>query len=289
MANLAFLGLGQMGGPMALRLIEAGHDVTVWNRSRDKARPHEEMGARVAATPAQAAAGAEAVFTMLATPEAVSDVVLGPDGVGAGIGPDALLVEMSTVGPNAIKELKKGLGEDVTLVDAPVLGSVPQAESGELQIFVGAEPEVFERLKPLLEPMGTSISMGPLGSGAAMKLVVNSTLGSLITTLGEAVLLADALGLDREAVLERLAESPLRVTVGRKKEKILSGSYPPDFKLALARKDMKLVEEAARASGVDLRVNEAAATWIAEADEAGLGDLDYSAVIAHVLGDEARP
>jgi 3-hydroxyisobutyrate dehydrogenase-like beta-hydroxyacid dehydrogenase len=288
MAKLAFLGLGQMGAPMAARLVEAGHDVKVWNRSKEKANPLAERGAEVAATPAEASAGAEAVFTMLATASVVEEVLLGSDGVVEGLGPEGTIVEMSTIGPAAFGALEGKVG-NVALVDAPVLGSVPHAEAGELQIYVGADEPTYEKLRPLLEPMGTPVLIGPTGSGAAMKLVVNSTLGAQITALAEALRLADALGLEREAVLERLGKSAIAATVGRKREKILSGHYPPDFKLRLAVKDMRLVQEAASSGGSDLRVNRAAGTWISEADEAGLGDLDYSAVIAHILGTPAEP
>ena len=287
MAKLAFLGLGQMGAPMAARLVQAGHDLTVWNRSRDKALPLEERGAQAALTPAEAAKGAEAVFTMLATPDAVAEVLLSDNGVIEGLGPAASLVEMSTIGPGAVRSLAEKLPDGIVLIDAPVLGSIPQAEKGELQIFVGAGEEEFEGLAPLLEPMGTPHLIGPLGSGAAMKLVVNSSIGAQITALAEALRLSDALGLDRAVTLERLATSPLGASVARKGDHITSGSYPPNFKLSLARKDMRLVHEAAEAAGADLPLSRAAGELIAAADEAGLGDLDYSAVVAYVLGDEA--
>jgi 3-hydroxyisobutyrate dehydrogenase-like beta-hydroxyacid dehydrogenase len=288
MSKLSFLGLGQMGAPMATRLLEAGHELTVWNRSKEKAAPLRERGAEVASTPAQATTGAKAVFTMLSTPRVVEEVVTGPEGVVAGIGSDGIVVEMSTIGPAAFHKLRDEVGE-TALVDAPVLGSVPQAESGELQIFVGADESTFQTLQPWLDPMGTPLLMGPPGAGAAMKLVANSTLGALITTLGEAMRLADALGLERDAVLERLGNSPIGTTVGRKKEHIASGHYPPNFKLELSVKDMRLVQEAAQAAGIDLRVNRAAGSWIEEAFKAGLGDLDYSAVVAHILGTTAKP
>jgi 3-hydroxyisobutyrate dehydrogenase-like beta-hydroxyacid dehydrogenase len=288
MAKLSFLGLGQMGAPMAARLLEAGHELTVWNRSKEKADHLRERGAAVASTPAEASTGAEAVFTMLATPRVVEEVITGPEGVAAGVGSSGIVVEMSTIGPAAFQSLGDKIGE-TQLVDAPVLGSVPQAEKGELQIFVGADGATFQTLQPVLKPMGTPFLMGPPGTGAAMKLVVNSTLGAMITTLGEALRLADALGLERDAVLDRLGNSPLKTTVGRKKDHIASGHYPPNFKLELSAKDMRLVQEAAKSAGIDLRVNRAAGTWIREASEAGLGELDYSAVVAHILGAIAEP
>jgi 3-hydroxyisobutyrate dehydrogenase-like beta-hydroxyacid dehydrogenase len=285
--KVAFCGLGQMGTPMAHRLLEEGHSVTVWNRTASKAEPLRERGAIVAQTPAAAAEGAEAVLTMLATPEAVDAVVLGTDGMSAGMAPGSTLIEMSTIGMAAVRELAGRLREDVRLVDAPVLGSVPQAETGELKVFVGADDETFGRWRGLLGTFGTVFHLGPLGAGAAMKLVVNSTLGALMTGLAEALALADRLDLDRRTVLDILADSNIGVTVRGKRERIESGVYPPRFKLELAAKDLRLVEEAAREAGLDARLAAAARAWFEEAAAAGLGDRDYSAVVAHALGEPA--
>ena len=288
MATLGFCGLGQMGGPMAGRLVAAGHAVAVWNRTSERAAPLVERGARLADSPADAAAGAEAVFTMLATPEALDDVVFGTAGVAGGLGQGATLVEMSTVGPAVVQAVRARLPGGVSLVDAPVLGSVPQASDGALRIFVGGDPDVVERLTPLLEVLGRPAHLGPLGAGAAMKLVANSTLGALMTGLAEAMALADALGLDQSDVLDLLSESPIGATVKSKRAHLESGTYPPNFKLALAGKDLGLVTGAAASAGITLRVAAAAEAWMKDAEAAGLGALDYSAVVAHVRGREAR-
>jgi 3-hydroxyisobutyrate dehydrogenase len=292
MTRIAFLGLGQMGGPMAARLLDAGHELTVWNRTPEKAQPLVEKGARLAATPRDAADGVEAVVTMLSTPEVLREVLFGPDGVAEGLPPGSTLIEMSTVGPEVVREIAGKLtGEKlppgVDLVDTPVLGSVPQATDGSLKVFVGGSEEAFRRWEPVLGAFGTPIHLGPQGAGAAMKLVANSTLGALMSGLGEALSLAEGLGLDRETVLDVLADSPIGVTVRSKRELIESGVYPPRFKLALAAKDLRLVTEAARAAGRDLRVADAARSWLEDADRADLGDLDYSAVTAHIRGAPA--
>jgi 3-hydroxyisobutyrate dehydrogenase-like beta-hydroxyacid dehydrogenase len=288
MTRIAFLGLGQMGAPMAARLLEADHELTVWNRTARKADPLTEKGARVATSPGEAAEDAEAIITMLATPEALEDVVFGRDGVAEGAGPEATLIEMSTVGPEVVRHLEGRLPEGVQMIDAPVLGSVPQATEGSLKVFVGGSEEDFGRWHSLLETFGTPMHLGPLGAGASMKLVANSTLGALMSGLGEALSLAHGLGLETGAVLDVLAESPIGVTVNSKRELIDTGAYPPRFKLALAAKDLRLVTEAAEAVGRDLRVATAARSWLEEAARAGLGDLDYSAVTAHIRGAEAR-
>jgi 3-hydroxyisobutyrate dehydrogenase-like beta-hydroxyacid dehydrogenase len=139
--------------------------------------------------------------------------------------------------------------------------------------------ELVTRWRQLLETLGTVSHFGELGAGAAAKLVVNSTLGALMTALGEALALGDSLGLDRGQVLDLLAESPIGVTAKRKRDNILSDRYEPNFKLALAAKDMRLVMEAAQQNGAQLKVAEAARSWLEDAADAGLGDLDYSAVI----------
>jgi 3-hydroxyisobutyrate dehydrogenase len=288
MAKLAFCGLGQMGTPMAARLLEAGHDVSVWNRTSAKAAPLERRGARGAGSPADAAAGVEAAITMVADPSALEAVVLGAGGLREGLTSGSTLIDMSTVGPDAVHRIADRLPDGVSMIDAPVLGTVPHAESGELKVFAGGEGQGVERWRPLLGALGMVVHVGPLGSGAAMKLVTNSTLGALMTALGEALAVADALGLDQGTVLDVLAESPIGVTVNRKRESIESGSYPPTFKLSLARKDIALVNDAAGKAGLDLRVAPASGSWLAAAESAGLGSLDYGAVIAHIRGTPAE-
>lgn len=277
-----------MGGPMAARLVSGGHDVAVWNRTPERAAPLVEAGARPAPTPAAAAAGAEVVFTMLSTPEALDEVLFGEEGVAKGLDDGATLVEMSTVGPAAVEQVREQLPAGVALLDVPVLGSVPAAREGTLQLFVGGDPELLERWRPVLERIGSIRHLGPLGSGAAMKLVVNATLGTLMTGLGEAMALADALGLDQEMALDVLAGSPIGVTTKSKRSHLARGTYPPNFKLELAVKDMDLVTEAAASHHLDARLAAAARAWFHDADGAGLGPLDYSAVIAHIRKKEAR-
>lgn len=285
MATVAFLGLGQMGAPMAQRLIDEGHDVVVYNRTHQKTAPLVEHGATAAPTPAAAVPGADAVFTMLATPEALEEVVFGRQGLGRAIEPGQALIEMSTVGPDVFGSVADRLPDGVRVLDAPVLGSVPQATEGKLQVYCGAEEETFERYEPLLAAFGTVSRVGGPGAGAAMKLVVNSTLGVIISALGEALALGSALGLERDVLLDVLGDSPLGPSAKSKRDNITSRSYPPRFKLSLAAKDARLVNEAAARLGVDLPVAAAARTWVDAANQDGLGGCDYSAVVAKILGE----
>lgn len=219
MAKLGFLGLGAMGAPLASRLIEAGHQVTVWNRTRSAATPFEGR-ATIPESPADAARGVEAVITSLATPNALSEVLFGEDGATFGIEPGATLIDMSTVGRDQVLEVAGRLPEGVELIDAPVLGSVSNAVDGTLQIFVGGSEESFARWKDLLAPMGTPIHVGPTGAGAAMKLVANSTLAGLMSLIGEALALSDGFGLDQETVVPVLLDSPIGPAMSRKLDKI---------------------------------------------------------------------
>lgn len=259
-----------MGSRIARRLAGAGHELTVWNRTREKA---EAFGAPVAATPAAAAAEAEVVITMVADPPALAAVTEGPDGVAAGADEETTVIEMSTVGPAAIERLASALHGP--LLDAPVLGSLSEAEGGTLSIFVGGEAAVFERQRELLAALGKPIHIGPSGSGAAAKLVANSTLITVIGAVGEALALADALGLSREKAFEVLGTTALAAQAERRRPALESHEYPPRFPLHLARKDADLIAEL----GLDLRLTEAGRSWLAEA---GDGEQDYSAVLERI-------
>lgn len=286
--RIAFCGLGQMGSTMAGRLLDCGHDLAVWNRTPGRADALVARGAERGLTPAQAAAGAEAAITMLADPEALEAVALGADGLASGLAAGATLIEMSTVGRGAVERVATVLEHrGIQVIDAPVLGSLPEAREGALKVFAGGPEDAVERWRPLLECLGTVTRFGPLGSGAAMKLVANSTLVSLMSALGEALALAGSLGLDQHQVFDVLVDSPIRVTAASKRARVESRTYPPNFKLALAVKDAGLVSAAATAAGLDLRLVEAARSWFEEALAAGLGEMDYSAVIARITGSPA--
>jgi len=289
MTKIAFLGLGQMGTPMATRLLAAGHELTVWNRTIERAEPLREAGATVAGAPAEAGRAADVAITMVTDPEALERVVFGPEGLADALGPGRLLLEMSTVGPDEVRSIAERLPEGVDVVDAPVAGSVPQATEGALKVLAGGSDGAFERARPILETFGSVRHVGGPGAGAAMKLVVNSTLGAAITAVGEAIALADALGLDRGITLDVLSGSQLGPAVSSKRESIQTGAYPPRFKLSLAAKDLRLVADAAASTGRDLPVAAAARTWLERALAAGAGELDYSAVVATIVGEEPHP
>jgi 3-hydroxyisobutyrate dehydrogenase-like beta-hydroxyacid dehydrogenase len=287
MVTVAFVGLGGMGSRMARRLVDASHDVVVWNRTAAKSEPLVEAGARAAETPADAARDAHVVITMVADAAALQAVTEGATGVAAGMRVAATFIEMSTVGREAIARLASELPDGVGILDAPVLGSLSEVESGSLRIFVGGEPALAERWTPLLSALGTPTYVGPLGSGAAAKLVANSTLFGVLGVLGEAVALGDGLGLSRDATFDVLGGTPVAAQAERRRAAIDSGDYSTRFRLALARKDADLVAAAAENTGVDARVAAAVRTWLVDAEAAGLGELDYSAVLQHIISGRA--
>jgi len=289
MAKIGFLGLGQMGTPMATRLLGAGHELTVWNRTPDRAKPLAAAGATVARSPADAGAGAAFVITMLATPEALTEVVLGEHGLAKGLGPGQVYIDMSTVGPDAVRSIAGRLPEGVAVVDAPVRGSIVQAAEGRLEIFVGASDDDFKRVRPILESLGAVKHVGGLGAGAAMKLIANLALGTSIAAVGEALALGMALGIGRAPLLDMLEGSQFGPVVRAKRANIESGHYPPNFKLRHAAKDLRLVIAASAAFNRDLKVSAAAKTWLDAGVEQGAADLDYSAAVATIVGEEPKP
>jgi 3-hydroxyisobutyrate dehydrogenase-like beta-hydroxyacid dehydrogenase len=286
MAKIGFLGLGEMGAPMASRLLRAGHDLAVWNRSAERTVALAREGAAVAPSPAKAAAGADFVITMLATPEALEQVLFGTAGLAPALSPGQVLIDMSTVGPDEVRSVAARLPKGVSFVDAPVRGSVPLASTGRLEVFVGATDEDYGRVRPVLETFGKVRHTGGQESGAAMKLVANLALGAAIVTLGEALSLGESLELKRSILLDVLADSPIGPIVAAKRANVESGQFAPTFKLRHAAKDLRLVTEAAAARGRELKQARANRAWLDEAAERGDADLDFSAVVATISGEE---
>jgi 3-hydroxyisobutyrate dehydrogenase-like beta-hydroxyacid dehydrogenase len=272
-----------MGSRIARRLLDVGHDLVVWNRTAARMKPLADLGATPAPTPAEAAGRAEAVITMVAGPQALRDVTEGPDGVAAGARASTTIIQMSTVGPESVSRLASVLPAGTELLDAPVLGSVSEAEAGSLKVFAGGPSALIERWTPMLSALGTPIHVGPLGSGTAAKLVANSTLLGVLGVLGEALALAQGLGLSTDVTFEVLAGTPLAAQAKRRRPAIDTGDYPLRFHLSLARKDADLILEAAASCGEDLRLGKAARAWFADAERDGLGERDYSTVLGYIL------
>ena len=278
MSTIAVLGLGAMGSAMAARLLNAGHDLTVWNRTPGRDGGLVSAGARRGETPADAVRDAEVVVTMLTDPPALEAVLFGPDGAAAAIPETATLIDMSTVGPTAIASVVERLGP-VAVLDAPVLGSVPSVESGKLVILAGGDRAVFDRHTELLSILGTPIYLGPSGSGAWLKLVNNAVSTATLVALGELLALTDRAGLGIDSVLQGLEAGPLASLIERWRPRLRGEDQASYFRLALARKDLALVFDEAERESVDLSVAETAAARCDEAIGAGLGDEDFGAIV----------
>lgn len=290
MESVSVLGLGAMGSRIALRLLDAGHEVVVWNRSPDRLEPLLARGARPASSPRDAARRSRTLITMLADPDALRAVSEGPEGIAAGIHPDLVVVEMSTVAPPAVARLASLLEPAVRVVDAPVLGSIAEAGAGTLTIFAGGSADLVDRIRPLLAPLGTVVHVGPSGAGAAAKLVANAALLGTITVLGETLSLAGAVGLSRDAAAQVLDATPLADQARRRLPLLGAGTYPRRFGLALARKDADLIVASAQRSGVRLGALNAVRDWLVAAEQQGRGDWDYTAVLATILhSDSGHP
>lgn len=281
MTAVAVIGLGAMGSRIARRLLDAGHEVIVWNRTAAKADPLVAAGASRAETPADAARRAEVALLMVSDPTALREVVQGGDGVVAGAG-SVTVVQMSTVDPASVSELASALPDGTPVLDAPVLGSLSEVESGTLQVFMSGPQELADRWSPLFGALGTPRYLGPLGAGTAAKLVANTTLLGTLSLLGETLALGRGLGLPQDVVFDVLGTTPLAAVAERRREAVLSGEYPLRFALGLAHKDADLIVGAAEATGNRLRLAAAARSWLADAVRDGQGSQDYSSLVGYI-------
>lgn len=283
--KIAFIGLGNMGGGMASRLTESGYPMTVWNRTADKAKPVEELGATVAATPAEAAADADVVMMSLANQDVVSSVLWGDDGVFGSLKEGGYILDASTVPPDFARQLSERAREaGYHALDACVYGAPMHARSGELRVMAGGEEEDYRAVEDILATIGgkSMAYLGPSGMGATMKLVVNMLMGVQMPALAEAVVFGEKAGLPREAILNMIAGSGYSSPVMSFRCPMMGKREfdKPAFRLSLMRKDMMFVMSESARLGVPLPVSESAYAMLTGAQAQGLGDLDVAAIIA---------
>ncbi len=283
--RVAFLGLGIMGSRMAANLARKGFELTVWNRTAEKAQEFAQTHpASVAGTPAEAAAGAEIVVTMLVDGPQVDSVL---DAATPAEG--TLCIDCSTIGPTATREIGERLGRrGVGMVDAPVTGSAPRAEDGTLTIMAGGAVEDFERARPVLESMGRLVvRTGPLGQGQMVKVITNSVAATNAVVLGQALLVAARAGVDLDALVEVMAASSGGSTMLELKAgPMRAHDYTTLFKLDHMLKDVQLCLEEGEAAGVPFPFAALTRGILTAASERGLGDADFAALI-EVLETEA--
>lgn len=282
--RLGFIGLGAMGSRMAGRLLAAGYDLTVFNRGRERMRPLEQRGAKAADTPGDVARNAEVILVSVADDAAVENVITGADGALHEARAGAILINMSTVSPALSRRLSEtALINGVSVLDAPVSGSTPQAEQGLLIIFVGGEHAAYERCRPLPVLGREPFYIGPAGSGSTMKLCVNALLGLGVQALAEAVALGLKAGLDRDRLLDVLGATVVLSPSQRSKlENVRKDTYPPTFPLRLMLKDFALILDTAMGLSVAMP-STAAAQQVGAAEFArqradGRGE-DFSSVV----------
>jgi 3-hydroxyisobutyrate dehydrogenase len=280
--NVAILGLGTMGSGMAANLLKVGFPLSVYNRTRTKAQPLIDAGARSASTPAEAVKDASVIISMLADDVASREVWLGENGALAAAKKTAILIESSTVSPAWIAELAKQAEQrGLDLLDAPVTGSRAQAEAGQLSFLVGGKDTTLEAATPVLQAMSKEIvHLGPIGSGAKMKLINNFLCGVQVASFAEGLIWIERSGLDREKALSILkAGAPGSPLLGAISARMVSQNYTVNFLLKLMTKDLLYAQNEAELSNVDLKTAEVARSLFAAAIDQGFGDQDMSSVI----------
>ncbi|HEU4424994.1 MAG TPA: NAD(P)-dependent oxidoreductase [Pilimelia sp.] len=278
-ARVAVVGAGRMGGAMVGRLRGAGHAVTVWNRTPERAAA---TGAAVAGTAREAGADAAVVLVSLADDAAVEAAYGGPDGLVAGLGSGTVVLETSTVSPDTVRALARRVAErGAVLLDAPVSGSVPVVERGELTFMVGGDPAALDRVRPVLGALaGRVFHLGEVGAGATMKLAVNSVVHALNQALSESLVLAERAGISRQAAYEVFAASAIAAPYVHYKRAAFEHPEAADvaFMLDLVAKDLDLIGSLAGRVGARMDQAETNRRVVGEAVAAGYGTRDISAI-----------
>ena len=283
--QIGFIGLGIMGSRMAANLLKAEHEVTIYNRTREKAEVLIKEGAQWCDTPAQLAQKVDILFTMLAHPEAVNQVAFEDNGFMESMRPNAIWVDCSTVNPSFSRAMAaEAQKRQIRYVDAPVLGSKKPAKDGQLVFFVGGSKGDLEILKPYFEIMGKAVKhVGEQGMGASFKIVVNLLVAQNMIIFSEAIALGRALGFSQERLFDMLLDGPMAAPyLSLKRPKIEEGDFEADFPLKWMHKDLHLVALTAYETGVALPTTNAAKEVFLQAKRSGLGEKDFAAIIDYL-------
>lgn len=281
--TVGFIGLGTMGRHMAANLLKAGFPVVFFARRAETIDEFTRAGATFANSPAAVTRSAEVVITIVTADPQVREVTLGPEGVLAGAAPGKLLIEMSTIGPDTIRDVAQHLAtRGMKTLDAPVSGGPWGAEAAALSIMVGGPAQDLERVRSILLAMGKHIfHMGPLGAGQTVKIVNQLLAGGIMALIAEGLVLGKAAGLDAAAMADVISVSSgnSEMFAGRVRKFILADDYEPGFMAQLIRKDLALALELASAVKAQLPVGQAALLQYDAALAMGLGDRDAAAVV----------
>lgn len=285
MQTIGFLGLGIMGNPMAKNLLKAGFKVTVWNRSSDKCAELAALGAGVAATPAEITSSCDITFAMLADPAAAHAVCFGADGALQGIGAGRGYVDMSTVDAATACEIAAAISaKGGKFLEAPVSGSKKPAEDGTLIILAAGDRELFDQALPCFEKMGKkTLFLGEVGRGAQMKLIVNMTMGGMMTIFCEALALADKAGLSGADLLDVIDAGAIANPMFKMKgAQIAQGAFAPAFPLKHMQKDLRLAVALGDSLGQPLFCAAAANESFKRAKALGFSEQDFCAVYSAI-------
>ena len=285
MTNIAFIGLGIMGSPMAVHLAKAGHQVAGYNRSPEKAAPLVDAGGRAAESIADAVGDADVVCLMVPDSPDVSNVLAGEGGVFDNAKEGTLVIDFSSIRPDVTTQLaEQAATKGLRLVDAPVSGGEAGAVNAALSIMVGGEADDFEAAKPYLDVVGkTVVHVGPSGAGQTVKAANQLIVAANIEALAEAVVFLEAFGVDTAAALEVLGGGLAGSKVlDQKKQNMLDRSFDPGFRIALHHKDLGIVTAAAREAGVVVPLGAIVAQLMASALANGDGGLDHSGLLRGV-------
>jgi len=285
--KIGFIGLGIMGSRMAGHLLEAGHTLTVHNRTKSKADDLVSKGATWAETPADTAQDVDILITMLAHPQAVEATALGDNGFLGVLGDGKLWIDCSTVNPSFSRQMaEQATAHHVRFLDAPVAGSKIQAQEGVLRFIVGGKVADVEEAKPLFEVMGSgTVHVGENGMGTSLKIVVNYLLASAMASFAEGMALGESLGISQEMLLNVLVGGPVVAPfMGGKQPKIASGDYDPEFPLQWMQKDVQLATQTAYETGVPMPLANVTKELYQLAIRDGLGEQDFSAIYQYLAG-----
>jgi 3-hydroxyisobutyrate dehydrogenase len=280
-SKLGFVGIGYMGRPIARRLLASGFKVTAYDRDRSKAKELVRYGASVAESVSELAASCDVILSCLPSDEAVLDLYRGSNGALADTRPGSVIIDMSTVYPETSRELSRlGSERGIKVLDVTISGSVPAAEQGILTLFGGGDQGCFAAAESIFRAIAQKyFYVGPSGSGATMKLVVNTLLGTGMQAIAEAVALGEKAGLDRHRLLDVLSETAVVAPAHLGKlQRAMNGDYSPQFPLRLMNKDFGLIFYLAAAVGARMPATEAAFEVNARQSEQG-EEQDFSAVI----------
>jgi 3-hydroxyisobutyrate dehydrogenase-like beta-hydroxyacid dehydrogenase len=280
--RVGFMGLGIMGTPMAANVLKAGYEVAVYNRTQERAKPLQEKGATLAASPTELAGQCEVIVIMVTGPEAIEELLWGDQGAAESLAPGKRVINMSSVSPSYSRFLDEMITPSgAVFLDCPVSGSKKPAEEGTLIILAGGPEDGVREVEPVLLSMGRKVVYcGQAGMGSAMKMTVNVLLGTMLEGLAEALAFGDRAGLDRSLVLDTVLAGPMACGLFQLKDPMFrANDYPAQFPLKHMFKDLRFILETAWEMGAELPSVHGTVQAFSRAMAQGLEDEDFAAVI----------